>query len=162
MYIQLFNELLQLVIDNFNQSAQLQFVSIATSTLAVLVAEVKFISTKRKGNFASPDYPAIASLAPLGLVLLLAILIGTIGTLTTFQSIFDIIFSEVAGNVTGAVKILFSAFIINILAVISSFLIFIVPLTHKFFIISRNLLYLLVATASAILNTWMAVDDQGG
>ena len=138
------------------------FVSIATSTLTILVAEVRFISIRRKENFVSPDHPAIASLVPLGLVLLLAILIGTIGILTTFQSIFVMrpFASEAAGNVAGDVITLFSAFIINILTVISSFLIFIVPFTHKFFIISRNLLYLLVATASAILNTWLAVYDR--
>ena len=78
----------------------------------------------------SRGHPAIASLAPLGLLLLLALLIGTIGIVTTY---------------------LLSVFVINILTLLFSFLIFIAPFTNRYYIVSRNLLYLIAATASAIV-----------
>ena len=139
--------------DHFD-GAKLQFVSIATSTLAIVAAELKFVSIKRKRIFVSLDHPAIASLAPLGFVLLLALLIGTVGILTTANGIiYTVDYSD---------PILYSTFVINILTVISSFLIFIAPFARRYFIISRNVIYLLVATASAVLNAWVAVSEYRG
>ena len=132
----------------------LQFIPIATCTLVIIAAKLKFISMRREGNFVSHNYPAIASLVPLGFVLLLALKIGTIGVLATFYS-----FTSISND---SPYLSISAFVINILTAISSFLIVIAPFTHKYFIVSRNLYYLLLAMASAIINTWMAADPPGG
>ena len=132
----------------YENIALLQLLSIATSTLAIVAAELKFISIRRKDNFVSSDHPAIASLAPLGFFLLLALLIGTIGIMTTGVRILPIQSNQ----------ILFSVFVINLLTLFSSFLIFAASSTHKYFIVSRNLLYMVVAMASAVVNLWIAVD----
>ena len=132
----------------------LTYLSISLSTVAIIFAEIKFISSERKANFICPDLPDIASIASIGIVLVLALLVGSIGFLTTSQCL-----DPTMTDFPDDLKRLYSAFISNILVLLFSFFIILLPFTHECWIISRTILYLLFATASVVTNIWMAVEE---
>ena len=63
----------------------LELLSITTATLSTFSALFNFISVRRRRIFVSRQHPPIVSLAPLGLVILLPLLCGTVGLLSSFD-----------------------------------------------------------------------------
>ena len=135
------------VIYGLNQNNQfvaspVQIISIITSTISLVMAILKFVLLKRSNIFISPIHPTLSSSAPLGLLILLTILIGTIGFFASFELTADLFNFRT---------------IVNALVPIYVFLIFAIPFSHRCWIIPRNIFYLLLATSCAVVNILMAI-----